>query len=338
MYLVDADFRIRLVNRAARPVFGDIAELIGRDFDEVIHILWTKDYADELVRRFHHTLETGEAYVTPRRIEQRLDRGVTEYYEWQIDRIPLPEGGYGVVCCFRDISEGVRFDDELRQHAAALAEADQRKNEFLAMLAHELRNPLAPIRNAAQVLRLSEGNVEAVRSASAMMERQVGQMARLVDDLLDVSRISRGQIELRRGRVDLASVVHHAVEAARSLYQSMDHELSVTLPPLPIYLNADPTRMTQVVGNLLNNACKFTDKGGRISLVARRSATAHRQRDAHRPRRPRSGGSGGGVPPRRGLARHRPPADERLRGGSENPRTAVGPRHGACGVDRLGSG
>ena len=100
-----------------------------------------------------------------------------------------------------------------------------------------------------------------------MLERQVGQMVRLVDDLLDVSRISRGKIELRREQVELASCVHHAVEAARSLYQSMDHDLTVTLPPKSIYLNADPTRLAQVMGNLLNNACKFTDKGGRISLT-----------------------------------------------------------------------
>ena len=90
------------------------------------------------------------------------------------------------------------------------------------------------------------------------MERHVGQMVRLVDDLLDVSRISRGKIELRVGRVELASAVHHAVEAARSLYENMEHELTVALPEQPVYLNADPTRLAQVIGNLLNNACKFT--------------------------------------------------------------------------------
>ena len=138
------------------------------------------------------------------------------------------------------------------------------------MLAHELRNPLAPICNALQIMRLTGGNVQAVASTSEMMERQVGQMVRLVDDLLDVSRISRGKIELRRGRIELASAVNHAVEAIRSLVQSMEHDLIVTLPPQPMYLNADPTRLAQVVGNLLNNACKFTDKGGRISLTVER--------------------------------------------------------------------
>ncbi|MGH8571177.1 MAG: four helix bundle protein, partial [Gammaproteobacteria bacterium] len=107
-----------------------------------------------------------------------------------------------------------------------------------------------------------------VGAASAMMERQVGQLVRLVDDLLDVSRISRGKIELRRERIELTSAVHHAVEAARPLCERMDHELTVTLPPEPVYLNADPTRLAQIVGNLLTNACKFTERGGHIELVA----------------------------------------------------------------------
>ena len=158
----------------------------------------------------------------------------------------------------------------LREQAEELAEAARRKNEFLAVLAHELRNPLAPIRNALQIIRLTGIDEQAVQSASEMMERQVGQMVRLVDDLLDVSRISRGKVELRTGRIELASSIRHAVEAVRSQYKDMNHELTVTLPPQPTYLNADPTRLAQVVGNLLNNACKFTDKGGRISLTVER--------------------------------------------------------------------
>ena len=111
-----------------------------------------------------------------------------------------------------------------------------------------------------------EGDGETFKRLTDVMERHVGQLVRLVDDLLDVSRISLGKIELRTGRVELASAVHHAVEAARSLYENMNHELTVALPAQPVYLNADPTRLAQVIGNLLNNACKFTDPGGRISL------------------------------------------------------------------------
>jgi len=204
-------------------------------------------------------------------IERQLRRGHEErtfiefeaFYEpwgrWFANRIhPTPDGGIAVF--FQDITERKRAEE-------ALKEADRRKNEFLAMLAHELRNPLAPIRNALEIVRLTEGNRDAVQSAAEMMERQVGQLVRLVDDLLDVSRISRGKIELRRERIDLASAVHHAVEAARPLCERMDHELTVTLPPKPMYLNADPARLAQVVGNLLTNACKFTERGGRIWLT-----------------------------------------------------------------------
>ena len=157
MYLVDAELRIRLVSRTARPAFGDIGELIGRDFVEVIHILWPPECADEIVARFRHTLETGEPHVAFEFSEERYDRKVREYYDWQIHRIALPDGQYGVVCYFIDISERMRLSNELRQYAADLSEADRRKNEFLAMLAHELRNPLAPIRNALQILRLTDG-------------------------------------------------------------------------------------------------------------------------------------------------------------------------------------
>jgi len=162
-----------------------------------------------------------------------------------------------------EIAERQRAEEELRQ-------ADRRKSEFLAMLAHELRNPLAPIRNAVEILRQSGGDEQKVKPATEMMQRQVGQMVGLVDDLLDVSRISRGKIDLRREPVELASIAHQAVEAVRPLCESMDHELTVTLPPQPMYLIADRSRLAQVVGNLLNNACKFTERGGRIRLSVER--------------------------------------------------------------------
>jgi PAS domain S-box-containing protein len=167
----------------------------------------------------------------------------------------------------RDISERKRMENELRQYVAELSEADRRKNEFLAMLAHELRNPLAPIRNALNILKLSEQDGKAAVSTTDMMDRQLGQLIRLVDDLLDISRISRGKIELQRQRVELASVIHHAVETSRALAPCMGHEFNMKLPSDPVYVYADPMRLAQVLGNLLNNACKFTEKGGRISLT-----------------------------------------------------------------------
>ncbi|MBK6752975.1 MAG: response regulator [Flavobacteriales bacterium] len=176
------------------------------------------------------------------------------------DQTPL------ILLAIEDITERSRLEDELRQIAAAMSEADRRKNEFLALLAHELRNPLAPIRSAVQLMQLTN-DPEANKAATGIVERQVDQMVRLVDDLLDVSRISRGKIELRKQRIDLASIVKQAVEDTRPLVTSMGHELTVTIPPEPVFLNADRTRLIQVLGNLLNNACKFTDMGGRISLA-----------------------------------------------------------------------
>jgi len=171
----------------------------------------------------------------------------------------------GFATVSQDITERRRMEDNLRRLAANLSEADRRKNEFLAMLAHELRNPLAPISNAATLLRVG-GNALTVSSASEMLERQVGQMTRLVDDLLDMSRVTQGKIELKNERVELTSIVNLAVEAVRPLYRGMNQELTVSLPTPPIYLNADSVRLAQVIGNLLNNACKFTEAGGHISL------------------------------------------------------------------------
>ena len=181
------------------------------------------------------------------------------------------EGEVSVVQCnIRDITERKRLENDLRKYAADLSEADRRKNEFLAMLAHELRNPLAPIRNAARVMRLTGGAGEMLDTASQMLERQVDQMVRLVDDLLDVSRISSGKIELRLGMVEVTPVIQQAVEAARGLAESPGHQLELTQPRKPMFVNADPARLVQMVGNLLTNACKFTERGGRIEVEVER--------------------------------------------------------------------
>ena len=263
IYLVDEEMRLRHVNPQARPVFGDIAGLIGSDFVAVIHILWPEEYADEIVDRFRHTLESGLPYFASERIEERRDRKVLEYYEWQVHRISLPDGQFGVVCYFSDISRHVLA----RQ---ALADADRRKDEFLATLAHELRNPLAPLRNMLEVMKRADGDGTLMEQARSTMERQLNHMVRLIDDLLDVSRISRGKIELKRERVELASVVAQAVEACRPLAESAGHEVTVALPPEPLHLDADPVRLAQVFGNILNNSCKYTEPGGRIRLAAER--------------------------------------------------------------------
>jgi len=157
-----------------------------------------------------------------------------------------------------------------REAADVLKEADRRKDEFLATLAHELRNPLAPIRNGLQIMRLASGRPAVIEQARGMMERQVRQMVRLIDDLLDLSRISRGKVELRKERTELAAVLRNAVETSRPLIEQAGHELTVAVPGEPIFVDADVVRLSQVFSNLLNNAAKYTDQGGRVWLNAER--------------------------------------------------------------------
>ena len=154
--------------------------------------------------------------------------------------------------------------------AAALREADKRKDEFLAILAHELRNPLAPLRNGLEALRLKPHDREAAAWARALMERQVAQMVRLIDDLLDLSRVSRGRIELKKERSDVTSLIHGALEICGSAVSAGGHTLTLDLPDEPLPLSCDPTRMVQVICNLISNAAKYTPTGGSIHVSARR--------------------------------------------------------------------
>jgi signal transduction histidine kinase len=160
-------------------------------------------------------------------------------------------------------------ETELRRKMEQLAEADRRKDEFLAMLGHELRNPLAPVTTALQLMRLHTDEPVRVSRARETIERQVEHMTRLIDDLLDVSRITRGKIELRHEAVVLGKLVARAVEAARPVIDERGHRLTLDLPDEPITLSGDPARLEQVLANLLNNAAKYTDVGGRIAVRAR---------------------------------------------------------------------
>jgi signal transduction histidine kinase/ActR/RegA family two-component response regulator len=166
--------------------------------------------------------------------------------------------------------ESKRAQERLQEHAQELKEADRRKNEFLAMLAHELRNPLAPIRNTLQIIKLKTPPDPDLQQAQQVIERQVQQMTRMVDDLLDVARITQAKIKLEPEPVELGTVVARAVEGCRPLVDARRHQLHVTLPTEPVWLHADPARLTQVLTNLLVNAAKYTDEGGRIELSAQR--------------------------------------------------------------------
>jgi signal transduction histidine kinase len=262
IYVVGSDFKIRDVNPTASHAFRTIPDPIGKDFDAVIHSMRPKEYADEVVRIFRRVLDTGEVYVTSERMEELSGRGPAEHYEWQVSRIPLPEARFGAVCYFRNVSAHV-------QARLALETADRQKNEFLAMLAHELRNPLAPIRNAGEILSRTLPHESPTHGAIAMVKRQVAQLTRLVDDLLDVSRITQGRVELKREPVDLASVISHAVETVEPLFRERRHEVSIVSSYRALYVNGDLTRLVQSVVNILTNAAKYTDIGGKIELQTR---------------------------------------------------------------------
>ena len=174
----------------------------------------------------------------------------------------------GLATVTRDITEQKRAEDELRRIAVDLSEADHRKSEFLATLAHELRNPLAPIRTGLDLLRMAPPDPAALARVLGMMDRQLGHLIHLVNDLLDVARITRGKIELKKETVELKTLVAMARETCLALIESSGHTLEVGLPAEPIVLEADATRIVQVLSNLLNNAAKYTPAGGRIALEA----------------------------------------------------------------------
>jgi PAS domain S-box-containing protein len=278
----DLDGIVTSWNRGAEELFGYSAkEMVGQPVSRLI----PDDHLDEepqILQRIRRG-EVIEHYETVRR---RKDGSLVDI---ALTVSPLRDAGGAIVGAskiVRDVSQRKRDEEALRQSearfrtlAAELAEADRHKNEFLAMLAHELRNPLGPIRNELQIMRMASDNGEA--KALEVMERQVRQMVRLVDDLLDMSRVSRGRVELRIAPVDLVSIVRDAAETLRAACAAKGIELTLALPDHPVIVNGDAVRLAQVVGNLLGNACKYTDTGNVWVVVEREGdATVVRVRDS----------------------------------------------------------
>ena len=262
IYIVDSQLNIVQMNaRSQTGMFYNVRPVIGRNLVDVLRILWPEPVATEMVAAFRSTLETGEAYRSRNFSSPRADTNNVESYEWELHKILLPDGEPAVVAYSFDSTR-------LRKAEHGLREADRRKDEFLATLAHELRNPLAPIRNGLQILRMRGADPAATPRLHEMLERQVNHLVRLVDDLMEVARVTRGRIELRKESVDLAAALRSAIETSRPLIEAARHELTVELPVEAVTLVADPVRLTQVIANLLNNAAKYTEEGGRISLSA----------------------------------------------------------------------
>ncbi|MEO8353245.1 MAG: PAS domain S-box protein, partial [Chthoniobacteraceae bacterium] len=398
VYVVDDDFRVLKYNTLARPAFAAAEPVVGRDFAEVMGILWGPELGPKLAEVFRHTLRTGEQYISPPFTEQRHDLGIPKSYDWEVHRLTLPNGRFGVVCYFTDTtdqraleaalraseqratsiiqsiadgfmtmdvewritylsprgaeilaplqktSESVlgkilwdefpatagtvvekhyrqsfreqvatqfenyyaplarwfdvrvypsplgltvyflditdrkeseealrRSEQTLAAQAGALRAADRSKDEFLAMLAHELRNPLAPLRNAAELLKADNISGDERRQAQRILGRQIENMSRMLDDLLDVSRITEGKITLRKQPVALEAILTSAASLMRSGCAARGQTLTVRLPTHSIFLEADNTRLEQVFTNLLGNASKYGGDGCHIELIAERA-------------------------------------------------------------------
>jgi PAS domain S-box-containing protein len=250
-------------NKGAERVFGyTAAEMVGRP----IAILAAHDRRDEMSRVLERVKrgERIEHYDTKRRRKDGTEIAIS------LTVSPIKDSAgriMGASKIARDVSERTRLHEALERRTAQLTESDRRKDEFLAMLAHELRNPLAPIRNAVQIIRLKGSAEPMVGQAREMIERQVDHLVRLVDDLLDVSRITRGKINLRREPVELAQIIAAAVESSRPLIDARFHELQVEAPAAALRVEGDLTRLSQVVSNLLTNSAKYTPEGGHIWLI-----------------------------------------------------------------------
>ena len=260
--------RVAFLNAEAERLTGwETAEAAGKRLEQIFNIVHedTRQSVDNpaasalrdgvVAGLAHHTLLVGRDGV-----------------ERPIDDIAAPirdsQGKVaGVVLIFRDVTEDRAATNQLRTLASELSEADRRKNEFLAMLAHEIRNPLAAIRNSAAVLKLAGRDPQSAVSAQGAIDRQMEHLVRLIEDLLDVARISRGKLELRRTRMDLRLALEQALEVSRPLCKDNEQALEVEIPPTPLYVDGDAVRITQAIANLLNNACKFTPRGGRIQVA-----------------------------------------------------------------------
>lgn len=223
----------------------------------------------ELMRSTERTRKVPIIFLTAGMVDpQRRIRG---YEKGAVDFLTKPIEGASLLNKATTFFDLARQRQELAESNVKLAQADRRKDEFLAMLAHELRNPLAPLRNAAEILQTAGVSLEEREQAQLILTRQIENMARMIDDLLDVSRITEGKIELRKRPVDLSVILHAAATLVRSDCAARGQTLTLALPEVPVFLNADATRLEQVFGNLLTNASKYAGEGCHIKVSAERS-------------------------------------------------------------------
>jgi PAS domain S-box-containing protein len=247
-FAVDRDWRFTYVNsQAERMLDRTPGDLLGK-------VIW-----DEYPGLVGSEFEKAYYQAANERLASNLTAFYPDHQRWyEANCYPAPNG---ITIYFRNVTERVKVEEALKQ-------SGRRKDEFLATLAHELRNPLAPIRSGLEVIRRMGDDKEQMAGTLDILQRQTNQIVHLVDDLLDISRISQGKIHLRKERIELKTAVEIAVESSRGLIDEAENELIVALPAEPIYLDADLTRIAQILLNILNNAARFSEKAGTISLVA----------------------------------------------------------------------
>lgn len=250
---------VRYWNRGAERLYGfSRDEATGRDSSELLRM------TPEQARSIREALERDGQWIGEEGHRTKDDREIVV----ESDQVVFKEAeGTLVLESNRDVSERTRLQGMLQRRVEELATTDRHRNEFLAMLAHELRNPLAPLRNAVEILRSAARSPEHVTKARDLIDRQVTKLARLVDDLLDAARITRGQIQLRKERVELQGVMQRAIETTQHMLEVRRQQLEVTMPSAPIVVDADPLRLEQVFSNLLNNASKYMREAGRIAVT-----------------------------------------------------------------------
>jgi PAS domain S-box-containing protein len=255
-----ADFRVAYINAAgAALAHRSPEEIVGHRVLEVFPAV----ASTMLFERLRNTCDTGKANDFEVCYPDESGGAWFRYLLAKVDG--------SVATSFIDITANKRLEDELRRRAEALKEADRRKNEFLAVLAHELRNPLAPVATSLQILKRLGGDARTARTLD-VMDRQLAQIVHLIDDLLDISRIEQGKTTLHRAVVQLQDAVEQGVDTAEPHIRAKNHELTIDMTPVPLHVHADPIRIAQVVANLLNNAAKYTHSHGRIRLGLRSEA------------------------------------------------------------------
>jgi len=261
VWISNPDGNVEYINRQWTVITGLTLEE-SRTFEQHQHVVHPDD-----LQRVMEVWKKAQKRQAPYQVQIRLRHATDGRHRWYLARgVPVFDDAGRLIKWYgtsTDIHEQKELEVEQR-------EAGRRKDSFLATLAHELRNPLPPIKNALEIMRLSGNNPTAVERGRAMIERQVNQLVRLIDDLLDLSRFTRGKIRLVLEQVDLSSVVQDAVEMSKPLMLANTHHLTVLLPDTPTYFTGDSTRLAQAIHNLLNNAAKYTDPGGNIYLTASR--------------------------------------------------------------------